>query len=164
MTKRQHPIAPPPYHTLVARLVVAGASDAIAFYKKAFGATEKLRLADPRLGGAIVCAELVIGDSLFSVADEAPQWNARGPRALGGTPIALTLNVEDPDAVAARAVEAGAKIIYPIDDQFYGRREGRIEDPFGHHWVLSAVIEDVSVEEMQVRMARWWEETGPSKT
>ncbi|MGK4000924.1 VOC family protein [Sorangium sp. So ce1024] len=164
MTKRQNPIAPPPYHTVVAHLVVAGASEAIAFYKKAFGATEKMRLADPKLGGAIVCAELVIGDSLFAVADEAPQWNTRGPKALGGTPIALSLNVEDPDAVAARAVEAGARIIYPIADQFYGRRAGRIEDPFGHHWILSAVIEDVSVEEMQVRMARWWEDKGPSKT
>ncbi|WP_437990044.1 VOC family protein [Sorangium sp. So ce145] len=162
MTQRPHPIAPPPYHAVVPHIVVAGAPDAIAFYKKAFGATEKLRLADPKLGGAIVCAELVIGDSIISIADEAPQWNARGPKALGGSPIVLTLNVEDPDAVAARAIEAGAKIIYPIADQFYGRREGRIEDPFGHQWILSAVIEDVSVDEMQVRMARWWEEQGPS--
>ncbi|XXY52546.1 VOC family protein [Sorangium sp. So ce269] len=162
MTKRPHPIAPPPYHAVVPHLVVAGASDAIAFYKKAFGATEKLRLADPKLGGNIVCAELIIGDSVISVADEAPQWNARGPKTLGGSPIVLTLNVEDPDAVAARAVEAGAKIIYPIDDQFYGRREGRVEDPFGHQWILSAVIEDVSVEEMQARMAQWWEEKGTS--
>ncbi|WP_437935039.1 VOC family protein [Sorangium sp. So ce341] len=154
MTTRPHPIAPPPYHTVVPHLVVAGASDAIAFYKKAFGATEKLRLADPKQGGAIVSAELVIGDSLITVADEAPRWNARGPKALGGSPIVLTLNVEDPDAVAARAIEAGAKIVYPIDDQLYGRREGRIEDPFGYQWKLSAVIEDVSVEEMQARMAR----------
>ncbi|WP_437314311.1 VOC family protein [Sorangium sp. So ce385] len=154
MTTRPHPIAPPPYHTVVPHLVVAGASDAIAFYKKAFGATEKLRVADPKRGGAIVSAELVIGDSVITIADEAPRWNARGPKALGGSPIVITLNVEDPDAVAARAIEAGAKIIYPIDDQLYGRREGRIEDPFGHQWKLSAVIEDVSVEEMQARMAR----------
>ncbi|WP_437950632.1 VOC family protein [Sorangium sp. So ce296] len=154
MTTRPHPIAPPPYHTVVPHLVVAGASDAIAFYKKAFGAIEKLRLADPERGGAIVSAELVIGDSVITLADEAPQWNARGPKALGGSPIVITLNVEDPDAVAARAIKAGAKIIYPINDQLYGRREGRIEDPFGYQWKLSAVIEDVSVEEMQARMAR----------
>ncbi|WP_437332763.1 VOC family protein [Sorangium sp. So ce394] len=153
MTTRPHPIAPPPYHTVVSHLVVAGASDAIAFYKKAFGAIEKLRLADPERGGAIVSAELVIGDSVLTLADEAPQWNARGPKALGGSPIVITLNVEDPDAVAARAIKAGAKIIYPINDQLYGRREGRIEDPFGYQWKLSAVIEDVSVEEMQARMA-----------
>ncbi|KYF96520.1 glyxoylase [Sorangium cellulosum] len=154
MTTRPHPIAPPPYHAVVPHLVVAGASDAIAFYKKAFGAIEKLRLADPERGGAIVSAELVIGDSVITLADEAPQWNARGPKALGGSPIVITLNVEDPDAVAARAIKAGAKIIYPINDQLYGRREGRIEDPFGYQWKLSAVIEDVSVEEMQARMAR----------
>lgn len=162
MTKRPSRIAPPPYHTVVPHLVVAGAPDAIAFYKKVFGATERFRLTDPKLGGNIVCAELLIGDSVINIAEEAPQWKARGPKALGGSPIVLSLNFEDPDAVAARAVEAGAKIIYPIADQFYGRRAGRIEDPFGHQWILSAFLEDVPVEEMQARMAKWWEEQGPS--
>ncbi|WP_437671092.1 VOC family protein [Sorangium sp. So ce131] len=162
MSKRPNPAQPSPYHTVVPHLVIAGAPDAIAFYKKAFGATERFRLTDPKLGGAIVCAELVIGDSIFSIAEETPEWNARGPKSLGGTPIVLNLNVDDADAVAARAVEAGAKVIYPIQDQFYGRREGRIEDPFGHQWIVSTFLEDVPVEEMQVRMAKWWEEQGPS--
>lgn len=158
MTKRTNPIPPPPYRTVTPHLVVADAPSAIEFYKKVFGATEKMRLADPKIGGKIVCAELVIGDTLISLADEHLEWNARSPKTLGGSPIALTIYVEDADAVAARAVEAGSKLIYPIQDQFYGERQGRIEDPFGHQWMISTHIEDVSVEEMQVRLVKWWEE------
>ncbi len=153
MAHPKKPVPPSPYPSIVPHLVVADAPGAIAFYKKAFGATEKLRLTDPKRRGTIVCAELVLGDSLITLAEEAPEWNARGPRALGGSPIVLTLHVEDADAVAARAVEAGARIIYPIDDQFYGRREGRVEDPFGYQWKISTFIEEVSVDEMQARMA-----------
>ncbi|AUX24932.1 glyoxalase [Sorangium cellulosum] len=160
MTHRPEPVSPPPSPTLAPHLVVADAPGAIAFYKRAFGATEKMRLADPKLGGNIVHAELVIGDARFTLAEEAPEWNTRGPRALGGTPVVLTLHVEDADAVAARALEAGARIIYPIADQFYGQRAGRIEDPFGHQWILSTFIEDVPMDEMQTRLARWWEEQG----
>lgn len=145
------------------RLLVAGAAEAIDFYVRAFGATETFRLADPRLGGKIVCAEIAIGSSTIGIADEAPEWNALGPRALGGTPVALALQVEDVDAVAARAIAAGAKVIYPIADQFYGERSGRIEDPFGHQWVLSTPIEAVPMDQMQARMATWWDEQEAKK-
>lgn len=139
-------------------LIVKNAPRALEFYKTALGAKEKMRLADPKLDGLIVCAELYFGESMISVSEEHAEWNNFGPKKLGGTPVALTLFVADPDAVADRAVELGAELVYPIKDQFYGYRQGRIRDPFGHEWILSKKLEDLSVEEMQKRMASWWTE------
>jgi PhnB protein len=108
-----------------------------------------MRLAEP--GGRIGHAEFTIGDALVMLADEHPEWNIRGPKALGGSPVTLHLQVDDVDAVAARAVAAGATVVFPVKDQFYGERSGRFEDPFGHVWVLSTHVEDVSSEEMERR-------------
>jgi PhnB protein len=135
--------------TVTPYLVIAGAAEAIAFYTRAFGATETMRLAEP--SGRIGHAEITIGDALVMIADEYPELSIRGPKALGGSPVTLHLRVDDVDAVAARAVAAGAKVLIPVQNQFYGERSGRFEDPFGHVWVLSTHVEDVSPEEMQRR-------------
>ena len=155
-TQRARPVPPPPHHTVTPRLVVADSRRAIAFYKEAFGATELMTLDDPQIGGKVVHAEVVIGDSVVSLTDENPDHGARGPNTLGGTPVVLTLNVEDVDAVAARAIAAGAKVIFPVKDQFYGMRQGRVQDPFGHQWVLSTRLEELTEQEMRHRMAEWW--------
>jgi PhnB protein len=135
--------------TVTPYLVVAGAAEAIAFYAKAFAATETMRLAEP--SGRIGHAEITIGNALVMIADEHPEMGIRGPRALGGSPVTLVVQVDDVDAVATQAVAAGAKVVFPVKDQFYGERSGRFEDPFGHVWILSTHVEDVSPEEMQRR-------------
>lgn len=137
--------------TLTPRLVVRSAPAAIDFYIRAFGAELLERYAMP--DGRVVHALLAIADARFSLTEEAPDWNTLGAEAIGGSPVILQLIVDDPDVTAARAVELGAKVIFPIQDQFYGRREGRIADPFGHLWILGRVIEDVSPEEMDRRIA-----------
>jgi len=135
--------------TLTPYLVVEGAAQAIAFYTRAFGAKETMRLAEP--GGRIGHAQITIGDALVMLADEHPEMNIRGPKALGGSPVTLHLQVDDVDTAAARAVAAGATVVFPVKDQFYGKRSGRFEDPFGHVWILSTHVEDLSSEEMQRR-------------
>jgi uncharacterized glyoxalase superfamily protein PhnB len=133
-------------HTVTPHLICAGAADAIEFYKKAFGAVETGRLPGPN--GKIVHASLRIGDSAIMLMDEAPEWKSLGPRALKGTPVTLHLYVEDVDAVAARAVKAGAKTVMPVEDMFWGDRYGIVEDPFGHHWSIATHVREVSREEM----------------
>ena len=137
---------------LTPHLIVAGASAAIDFYVQAFGAKEVSRFADPNLGGRIVHAELAIGDLVLTLAEEARDWNNSAPGSLGGSPVVLTLEVDDVDAAGARMMRAGAKIVFPIADQFYGKREGRLLDPFGHLWVLSQQREQLSHEEIQRRV------------
>ncbi len=118
-------------------LVVRGAAAAIDFYKKAFGASEKMRMED---GARIGHAELRIGKSAIMLADEYPEHKILGPRALGGSPVRLQVETRDVDAVAARASAAGAKILQPPTDQPYGERNTKLEDPFGHVWIFSAPI------------------------
>src|SRR4051812_8442904 len=118
---------------IVPTLAVRNANAAIAFYKKAFGAVELMSMTSP--DGEVV-AELSVGEARFVVADEAPEYGNFGPETLGGTPVRIGLQVEDPDAVAKDAVDAGAKEIYPVADQHYGYRLGHIVDPFGHHWEI----------------------------
>ena len=126
-----------------------GEARAIEFYTQAFGATEVLRLSEP--GGRIGHAEIQIGDARLMLADEFPEHGIRGPQSLGGTSVGIHLTVPDVDAVAERAVAAGARLSKPIQDEFYGERAGKLEDPFGHVWHLVTRIEDVSPEEMQRR-------------
>jgi PhnB protein len=140
---------------LHAHLIVAGAARAIAFYVKALGAREISRFADEKLGGLIVHAELAIGDVRFTLAEETREWHNVSPAALGGSGVVLTLEVEDADAVGARMVKEGAKVVFPIADQFYGKREGRLQDPFGHLWVISQPLEQLSNEEIQRRVDRF---------
>jgi PhnB protein len=140
---------PDGYHRVTPYLVVSGAGDAIDFYKSVFGATELLRFPAP--DGRIGHAEIRIGDTTVMLADEHPDIGARGPKAFGGSPISLLLYVEDVDRTVDRAVAAGAKLLRPVADQFYGDRTGGIEDPFGHQWYVATHVEDVSPEEMQRR-------------
>jgi PhnB protein len=142
---------PEGYHSVTPYLCIDGASDAIEFYKKAFGATEKLRYDAP--GGKIGHAEIVIGDSVIMMADEYPEMNFRGPKSLGGSAVALMLYVEDVDSFVDKAAAAGATIDRPVADQFYGDRSGTIKDPYGHVWHVATHKEDLSMEEMKKRAA-----------
>lgn len=141
---------PEGYHTATPYLVIRGAASAIEFYKKVFGATEEVRMAD---GERIGHAEIKIGDSYIMLADEYPEMGYRGPKSFGGSPVSILLYVEDVGTVFNRAVAAGAKVLKPLQDQFYGDRNGFIEDPFGHAWSIATHKEDVSPEEMKKRMA-----------
>ena len=141
---------PENYHRVTPYLVVEGAAEAIDYYTRVFGASELMRMPAP--GGKVGHAELRIGDSIVMLADANPQMGHKSPRALGGTPISLLLYVEDADATARKAVENGAKLVRPVETQFYGDRMGGVEDPFGHHWFVATHVEDVSPEEMKRRM------------
>jgi len=148
-----NPVKPIPegYHSATPYLIVKDAARAIEFYKRAFGATELLRMAAP--GGKIGHAEIKIGDSPIMLADEVPDMGALSPESLGGTPVSILLYVEDVDAVFNQAIAAGAKVQRPVKDQFYGDRTGGVTDPFGHVWYVATHKEDVSPEEMRKRAA-----------
>jgi len=148
MTTSVKPV-PEGYHNVTPYLIVDGASGAIEFYKKVFGASEVMRMAAP--GGKVGHAEVLIGDSRIMLADEFPDMGARGPKAFGGSPVHLYLYVEDVDNVASRAVAAGAKEIRPVKDQFYGDRSGAFEDPYGHLWHISTHKQDVPPDELKRR-------------
>src|SRR5437667_7113924 len=147
------PVQPIPdgYHTVTPYLIVRGAARAIDFYKKAFGAREVLRLADPT--GKIGHAEIQIGDSMIMLADEHPEMGFRGPQSLGGSAVGLALYVEDVDVRFNQAVAAGGKVKQPVKDQFYGDRSGTLTDPFGHVWTIATHVEDVPPEEINRRFA-----------
>jgi PhnB protein len=132
-------------------LCVSGGSAALDFYKSVFGATERMRMPAP--DGRIGHAELQLGDSVIMLADEYPEMGIRSPRAIGGTPVTISVYVEDVDAVFNRAVAAGAKTLRAVEDQFYGDRSGQFEDPFGHRWSVATHVEDVSPTEMKRRAA-----------
>jgi PhnB protein len=133
------------------RLRIKGAAAAIEFYKEAFGARETMRFEDELFG--IGHAEIQIGNSMIMLAEESPQSDMPGPAALGGSPVTIELFVDDSDAVVKQAVAAGAKLISPVEDQFYGYHTGKVEDPFGYTWTISTVKEEISVEEMHRRFA-----------
>jgi PhnB protein len=147
------PVKPIPdgYHTVTPYLIINGAAKAIEFYKKAFAAAEVMRMPTPQ--GTIGHAEIRIGNSPVMMADEFPQMGARGPAAIGGTPVSLMLYVEDVDAIFNRAVAAGAKVQRPVTDMFYGDRAGAVVDPFGHIWHIATRKENLSMEELGKRAA-----------
>jgi PhnB protein len=142
---------PAGYPTVTPYLIVQRAAEALAFYQQAFGATERMRIPGPN--GTVGHAEITIGDSVVMLADECPDMGFRSPKALGGSAVSLHLYVEDVDARFQRATAAGAKVLKPVQDQFYGDRSGLLEDPFGHVWNLATHVEDVAAEEMQRRVA-----------
>jgi PhnB protein len=142
---------PEGYHSVTPYLILSGAGDAIAFYKKALGAEEVLRLADP--GEKVHHAEISIGDSRIMLADEHPEIQALSPKTVGGSPVLIHLYVEDVDREIERAVAAGAKLVRPVADQFYGDRVGGIEDPFGYRWFIATHKEDLTIEEIRRRAA-----------
>jgi PhnB protein len=143
---------PEGYNSITPYLVIKGAAEAIEYYKNVFGATEVMRMAQP--DGRIGHAELKIGNSHIMLADEFPEMEHRGPLSLGSSPVSMLLYVEDVDKIVERAVAAGAKILKPVQDQFYGDRSGFIQDPFGHLWGVATHKEDVSPQEMKERMKK----------
>jgi uncharacterized glyoxalase superfamily protein PhnB len=134
-------------HTVTPHLVCAGAADALEFYKKAFHATEICRIPGPN--GKLMHAAIKIGDSEVMLADEFPDWNSLAPKTLNGTPVTIHLAVEDADSFAANAVAAGAKLIMPVQEMFWGDRYGILEDPSGHRWSVGTHVRDVTPEELQ---------------
>jgi PhnB protein len=140
---------PEGFRSITPYLSVNGAAAAIDFYKRAFGAIEQFCLAMP--DGKIAHAQLRIGDSVLMLDDTRAEGAFQDPRALGGTTMALYVYVEDVDALYARAVEAGAEVVEPVKDQFYGDRSGAVKDPYGHMWYIATHREDVSEDEVQRR-------------
>ena len=141
---------PEGYHSVTPYLCCRDAAAAIEFYRKAFGATELMRMGAP--GEKIGHAEIQIGDSHVMLADEFPEMGFLSPQTVGGSPVTLHLYVEDVDATVPNAVAEGAKLTRPVEDQFYGDRGGQLQDPFGHKWYVSTHKEDVSPEEIKKRM------------
>jgi PhnB protein len=141
--------------TLRAHMTVHDAKEAIGFYVKAFGATELFRLTDP--SGRIGHAEIKIGDSVLMLNDEYPDFGAKSPATTGGSPVAFHVQVADADKAVDRAVKAGATLVRPVQDQFYGDRSGMVACPFGYRWFLGATKEVVSPIEMQKRWSKMLE-------
>jgi len=142
---------PDGYHAVTPYLIVGGAAKALDFYKRAFGAKERMRLPMPE--GRIGHAEIEIGDSVIMLADEFPQMGAKSPQTIGGTPVGICLYVDNVDAVFKQAIAAGGREEKPLQNQFYGDRSGTLIDPFGHKWTVATHIEDVPPEEISRRMA-----------
>jgi PhnB protein len=140
---------PEGYHTLSPSLSVDNAAEAIEFYKRAFGATERGRMEGP--GGTIAHAEIQIGDSVVMLADPFPQASTKPPKELGGTTTTLFLYVEDTDAAYKQAIDAGATSEMEPDDMFWGDRFASVADPFGHSWAIATHVEDLSEEEIRER-------------
>ncbi|MFF2505869.1 VOC family protein [Streptomyces sp. NPDC058067] len=145
-TRPEHPSRP----RISPHLFVAGAQDALAFYCTVFGAVERVRVREP--DGRIGHAQLTVGDSLIMLAEEFPEHDMRGPRSVGGTPVAVSIHVDDVDEVFDRALAAGARTVLPVSDQLYGDRVGMLEDPFGHRWMVATRVEEVSLDELSERM------------
>ena len=142
---------PDGYPRVTPYLIVEGGEAAIEFYGKIFGARERMRMPAPE--GKIGHAEIEIGDSVVMLADESPDVGALSPKTIGGSPVTLSIYVEDVDAVFEAALEAGATSVRPIENQFYGDRIGQFEDPFGHRWHVATHVEDVPPDEMEKRVA-----------
>lgn len=134
-------------HHLYAYLRVKGAAEAVEFYKRVFGARERFRLVEP--SGRIGHVELDVGDTILMVSEEFPEYGIHAP--TGNTGLCLHLHVDDADRLIERAVEAGATLVRPPKDSFYGERSGTIRDPYGHEWLIGHEIEKVSEDEMQRR-------------
>ena len=144
---------PAGYHSVTPSLIVRDAAKAIAFYQAAFGAEELGRMAGP--GGAIMHAEIRIGDSIVMLGEENMEWGTKSPLSTNGNPGSLHLYVPDADAAFARAVEAGATVRYPLEDAFWGDRYGKVTDPFGHEWGIATRVKEMTPQEMERAGAEW---------
>ncbi|HEX6476618.1 MAG TPA: VOC family protein [Acidimicrobiales bacterium] len=142
---------PDGYPQVMPYLSIEGASAAIDFYGKVLGTTERMRMPGP--DGKIGHAELQLGDAVIMLADTFPDMGASSPKTLGGSPVTLTVYVDDVDRVFDRAIKEGATSLRPVENQFYGDRMGAFEDPFGHRWNVGTHVEDVSPDEMAKRAA-----------
>ena len=146
------PHIPKGYNTVTPYLVIKGAAQAIDYYKKVFGATVVVRMDGPN--GTVGHAELKIGDSIIMLADENPAMGNKSASTIGATPVSLYVYLPNVDEVVEKAVAEGAKILKPVQDQFYGDRSGFLQDPFGHLWGIATHVEDVSEHEMKERMKK----------
>ncbi|HEV2712454.1 MAG TPA: VOC family protein [Gaiellaceae bacterium] len=144
---------PEGYHTLTPYLAVEDATAAIEFYRRAFGAKERLRMPAP--DGRIAHVELEIGDSVLMLSDPFPQSTAKPPKELGATSAAIFTYVDNVDELTKQAVDAGATLVSAPEDQFWGDRFASVQDPFGHSWQIATHVEDVSPEELEKRSAEW---------
>ncbi|MFC6672136.1 VOC family protein [Marinobacterium aestuariivivens] len=149
---------PEGFHTATPYLAIKGAGEAIDFYKRAFGATERFRMNTP--DGGVGHAEIVIGDSCIMLADECPESGFQSPASLGGSSFGLHLYVEDVDARFEQAVAAGATVLRPVQDQFYGDRLGALKDPFGHVWFVSTHKEDLTEAQIAERARAIFQQSG----
>jgi PhnB protein len=149
---------PEGYEGATPYLIIKGAANAIEFYKKAFGATEIMRIPAP--GGTVGHAEIKIGNAIIMLADEFPEMNCKSPEAYGGSPVSMMIYVPDVDKFVKRAVDAGAKLVRPVENKFYGDRSGSLEDPFGHQWHFATHVEDVPPDEMTKRAAAFMKQQG----
>ena len=145
---------PKDYHNVTPYLIIRGAAQAIEYYKKVFGATELFRMDGP--DGRIGHAELKIGDSHIMLADENPSMGEGhvSPATIGHSPVSLYVYLPDVDRVVEKATAEGAKILKPVQDQFYGDRNGFIQDPFGHLWCVSTHVEDVAPKDLEERLKK----------
>jgi PhnB protein len=140
---------PEGYEGATPYLIIKGAAGALEFYKNAFGASEVMRMPGP--GGTVGHAEIKIGRAIIMLADEFPDMNCKSPQSFGGSPVSIMVYVKDVDTFVKRAVSAGAKVLKPVANQFYGDRSGSLEDPFGHQWHFATHVEDVPSDEMAKR-------------
>jgi PhnB protein len=147
-------------HSLSPHLVCAGAAEAIKFYQQAFGATEMVRLPGP--DGKLMHACVCINGSSVMLVDENRDYGMLSPKSLGGTPVTIHLNVKDADQTAAQAVAAGAKVIMPVADMFWGDRYGIVEDPFGHRWSIATPQRQLSEAELKEAARKAFSEQAPA--
>ena len=157
MTRQVQPV-PDGYRTVTPYMILSDATEALDFYNRAFGATLEHKITGP--DGRSGHAEIRIGDSRIMLADEFPEMGCRSAKTLGGTPVMIHLYVADVDEFCERAVAAGAKLIRPIADQFYGDRSGGLEDPFGNVWWVATHIEDVAPDELARRAEQAMRQSG----
>jgi PhnB protein len=149
---------PERYEGATPYLIIKGAANAIEFYKKAFGATEIMRIPAP--GGTVGHAEIKIRNAIIMLADECPEMNHKSPQSFGGTSVSMLVYVQDVDAFIQRAVAGGAKVLTPVENKFYGDRSSSLEDPFGHQWHFSTHVEDVPPDEMAKRAEAFMKQQG----
>jgi PhnB protein len=151
---------PKGYHTVTPSIFVEGAAQAIDFYKKALGAEEKYRFPGP--DGKIMHAEIRIGDSTIMMADEMPDQGGKSPKSLGGSPVSFFIYQDNVDAAWKRAIDAGAKEVMPLEDQFWGDRAGCFQDPFGHQWWLAQHVKDMTPEELNKAAESFFSQMQPA--
>jgi len=156
-TPQKVPAVPAP-RGAIPYLTIKGATDAIGFYQRVFGAELTTRLDSP--DGSVMHAELAVGGATFMLGEEQPDYQALGPATLGGSGTTVIVYVPDADATVQRAVAAGAKLTMPVQDQFWGDRSGSLTDPFGHRWMVATHIEDPSPEEVKRRLQAMFEQGG----
>src|SRR6266849_3455067 len=158
---RRVPYMPKGYQTLTAGFCVRGAVEAIDFYKRALGATERMRLMKPD-GATLAHAELKIGDSMFMLGEEDPAMGAKSAQTLGGSAVNFYIYVKAVDAAVEKAVAAGARPVMPVTDMFWGDRIGGVEDPYGQKWTLATHKENVAPREMQKRAEAFYAQAAGS--